>query len=441
MTLRELREKRARLVAEMRQITDKPAGEGGDLSAEQATKFDAAKAELAKLDAQIDRRHVLDEAERRGAGETISGSGDDRLDQALGEFSLRRAILAQVPGHTEDCGRERELSAEIARRAGRTFQGIAVPLAVFHQRIEPRDRERLERRVVTTAAPVGGPGSNIIATDYMGNMFIDRLRAALRVRQLGATVLSGLVGNVDIPRLKASATAGWVAENAALSATDQEVEKITLTPKHAGALTEFSRNMLLQSSPDIETLIRSDFAAILAEAVDRVAIKGGGSNEPTGVLGTSGIGAVAMGTDGGVITWPKIIDLIAEAEIDNAFGTAFMTNSKVVKSARKASKVASTDSVMIMESPSELAGYPLASTNLVPSNLTKGSSGAVCSALLFGNWADLILGYWSEFDLLVNPYESTAYSKGNVQVRGMLTMDVDVRHPESFAAIQDLTTA
>ena len=64
----------------------------------------------------------------------------------------------------------------------------------------------------------------------------------------------------------------------------------------------------------------------------------------------------------------------------------------------------------------------------------------MCSALIYGNWSDLLLGYWSAFDLLVNPYESTAYSKGNVQIRGMLTMDVQVRQPASFAAIQDLTT-
>jgi HK97 family phage major capsid protein len=434
-TLKDLLEQRASKTKEMRAIVDTPAGEGGDLSAEQSQRFDSLKTEIDALEKQIDRRRLIDEAERRMAGTTIAGTGDRRLDEELRSFSLVRAIASQVPDLRDkiDTGREIELSAELARRAGRPFQGIAVPLAVFHQRIE--------QRVITTALPGGGPGSNIIATDHLGNQFIDRLRAALRVRQLGATVLSNLVGNVDVPRLKASATAGWVAENSALTASDQQFDKVQLTPKHCGAITEFSRNMLMQSSPDIEQLVRNDFRALMAEAVDRVAIKGGGSNEPTGVLGTSGIGSVAMGANGGPITWSAAVDVIAEVEIDNAMGSAFLTNSKVVKSARKTAKVASTDSVMVMEEPNALAGYPLGSTNLVPSDLTKGTSSGVCSALIFGNWADLLLGYWSELDVLVNPYESTAYSKGNVQVRGMLTMDVDVRHPESFAAIQDLTTA
>ena len=234
---------------------------------------------------------------------------------------------------------------------------------------------------------------------------------------------------------------GWVAENAALSFSDFEHDPVTLSPRHTGCITEFSRNLLMQSSPDIEDLLRSDFAKQLAQAIDAVAIKGGGSNEPTGILATSGIGAVSLGTpDGGAPTWAAIISVIAEVEIDNAMGSAFLTNSKAVKKMRSTAKVSSTDSVMIQESPNELAGYPLASTNLVPSNLVEGSSGATLSALIFGDFADLLIGYWSELDILVNPFESTAYSKGNVQVRGMATCDVKLRHPESFAAIQDMIT-
>lgn len=433
MKLSELKAKRKAKVEELRALAANEA-RGEALTDDQVKRFAEIRGELEKIEAQIERAALVEEAERRMTGATVTGSGDNRLDAAMGEFSLRRAILSQIPdmrGHI-DCGREIELSGELARRSGRSFQGMAVPLSVFH--------ERTEQRVITTALPGGGPGSNIIATNLLDGQFIDRLRNAMRVKQLGATVLNGLVGNIDIPRLKGSATSGWVAENAAISASDAQVDKVSLTPKHVGAITEYSRNMLMQSTPDIENLIAGDFAKILAEAVDLAAIQGGGANQPTGILGTAGIGSVAIGTNGGPITWASIIDLIATVDTANAAGTAFLTNSKVVKSGRKIQKITSTDSKMIIDSPNEVAGYPLAVTNLVPSTLTKGTSSGVCSALIFGNWADLLLGYWSEFDLLVNPYESTAYSKGNVQVRGMITMSVNVRHPESFGAIQDLTT-
>ncbi len=426
MNLQSIREQRAGLVAKARGILAKAATEKRALTADEQSGFDAIKTDITNLDAAEQRAAFLVEAERRMSGTPAHGVEPD-FERACREFSLRAAIAAQLPNSTVDAGREREVGQELARRSGRTFEGVAVPMAVFEQRVQ------------TTAAPAGGPGSNIISTDLRGDQYIDRLRNALRVRQLGATVLSGLVGNVDIPRLKASATSGWVAENAALSASDAQFDKVSMSPKHVGALAEYSRNMLLQSSPDIESLLRADFAQILAEAIDLAAIKGGGSNEPTGILGTAGIGSVAIGTNGGPITWASVIDLIAECDTDNVTGSGFLTNSKVVKSARKTSRVSGQDA-MIMEAPGTLAGYPIAVSNLVPSNLTKGTSSGVCSALIFGQWSDLLLGYWSELDVLVNPYESTAYSKGNVQIRAMATMDVDVRHPESFAAIQDLTT-
>lgn len=429
-TLSRLLERRAAIAAEMRQI-DTAAGDA-ILSAEQSARFDELKTDLSSLEERIARQGTLEDAERRMQGQPFGGSGDRNLDRELRGFSLVRAIASQVPGLNVDAGRERELSQEIARRAGRPFEGMAVPLSVFH--------EPVEQRVLTTGLPVGGPGSNIIVTNLDGSQFIDRLRNRIAGLLGPARILSGLMGNLDIPKLKASATSGWVAENAALSASDHQFQKVSLTPKHAGALTEFSRNMLLQSTPDIESLVRADFAAVLAETVATAAIAGtGASNQPTGILSTSGIGDVAIGTNGGPITWDSVINLIGELEIDNAEGSGFATNAKVVRSARKTVKV-SGQPVYVMEGPNNLAGYPVATSNIVPSNLTKGTSSGVCSALIFGAWSDLIVGYWSEFDLLVNPYESTAYSKGNVQVRGMVTCDIAVRYPESFAAIKDLTT-
>jgi HK97 family phage major capsid protein len=430
MSLRKLLDRRAAIAGEMRSLNE--AAGDADMAPDAAQRFDTLKGELDGLEARISRQAALEDAERRMAGQPYGGTGDRNLDRELRGFSLTRAIADQAGIAGVDAGRERELSAEIARRAGRPFQGMAVPMSVFH--------EPMEQRVLTTTTPAGGPGSNLVQTDIAGQQFIDRLRNALVTRRLGARVLTGLQGNLDIPGLKTSGTAGWVNENTALTPADHEFRKVSLTPKHAGALTELSRNMLQQPSVDVEALVRADFAAILAEAVDQAAISGSGTAPvPRGILNTSGIGSVAMGTNGGAISWASVINLIGEVQIDNAEGTGFLTNAKVTRSARQTVKV-SGQPVYIMEGRDRLADYPLVMSNLVPSNLTKGTSNGVCSALIFGNWSDLILGYWSELDILVNPYESTAYSKGNVQVRAMLTMDVAVRYPESFAAIQDLTT-
>lgn len=421
MKMKDLLEQRGRVVASMRELTDNPGGEGGDLSTEQAQRFDTLKGELGGLEKRIERQTLLDEADRRMQGQQITGTGDGNLDRELRDFSLVRAIASQVPDLNVDSGKERELSQELARRMGVKARGIMVPMHVF------------EKRLVTSAAPVGGPGSNIIATDHMGNLYIDILRAALKVNTLGATVLPGLHGNVDIPKLKGSATAGWVAENGALTPSDASFTKVQMTPKHAGALTEFSRNMLQQSSPGIEELIRADFAKILAEAVDRAAIKGGGSNEPDGILEVADTTTHDMATP----SWDNLLELIGLVEDANSEGTAFLGHPSVFRALRRTLKDTSAAELgYIMPELATLAGYPVARTTLGPT-----VSSPVSGSLIFGAWSDLILGYWSAFEILVNPYESTAYSKGNVQVRGMLTCDVAVRHAESFAASQNVGTA
>jgi HK97 family phage major capsid protein len=394
----------------MRQITEAPTGDGGDLSTEQATKFDGLKMELQAIEKKVERQQFIDNAERRMNGEHIAGTGDGRLDAELRSFSLRKAILSQIPGHSEDTSRERELSNEIARRAGRPFQGIAVPMAALYQPVE--------KRVVTSDVNTSTAGGGALIATTLGPV-IDLLRETLVVRRLGATILTGLVGNVDLPKLTTGASTGWVAENSALTPSDQDYDSVQLRPKHVGGIVEFSRNMLLQSTPDIESLIRSDFAAKIAREIDRVAINGGGANEPTGIIATT---AVDNSTDFSTPSWTAVLELIAAVEATNATGTAFAATPLVVQVLRSTAKVGSSDSVMVMQEPDSLAGYPLAQSNIVPA-----------AHIVFGNWADLVLAFWSELDVLVNPYGKPAFDKGNVEVRAMATADCALRHAESFA--------
>ena len=428
-TMREILARQEAIRAEMRSLHD-AAGADGTLAPEQQTRWTELETEATGLRTQQTRQATLDEAERRMQGQPLGGTGDRNLDQEMRSFSLVRAIASQVPNLNVDAGRERELSQEVARRAGRPFSGMAVPMAIFQQQVE--------QRVVTTALPSGGPGSNLIATDYRGDQYIDLFREALIVRRMGARTLGGLVGNVAIPRAKTASTAAWVNENSPIPLSDMAWDQVALTPKHVGARTEFSRNMLLQSSPDIEQLARADFAAVLAAEVDRAAITGTGvAPEPLGVLNTPGISTIAMGTNGGALTYDAVVDLMGA--VDDAYAgigsLGFVSNRKVK---RAVLKMKDTTGLPI-GADVIFQGIPQAYVNTVPGALTKGS-GTNLSALIYGNWSDLLLGYWSEFDLLVNPFESTAYSKGNVQIRGMITMDVAVRHPTSFAAIKDLVT-
>lgn len=367
--------------------------------------------EVEKLEKRINQVARLDAADRSARGTPLHG--DDKLvSEIRSRFRVTRAIAAAA-GLGVDAGFEREVQTELAKRAGRPAEGIFIPTEVF------------ETRVLTTST-----GSELVPTDHRPDQYINALTAASVVRGLGARVLSGLTGNLSIPRETDSPAIGWVAENAALSSDDADFDAVTLSPKHAGALSEFSRNMLLQASPDVESLLRQMLARNIALTIDRAAIKGGGSNEPVGVLGTSGIQKVTSPTS----IFEAVADAVALADAENVGASrAILTTPELRKIAAK--------SLDLMGRPIGVGtvfhNLPTTFSNQVPKTLGAGAE----HGLLYGDWSELLIGIWSEIDILVNPFESTAYAKGNVSIRAMATVDVAVRHPKAFVSIEDVTTS
>jgi HK97 family phage major capsid protein len=414
MKINELKAHKAKLVKEMRSLADHD-----ELTSDQEQRFDNLKKDLESTESKIEKREFLAAMEK-------TETPDPAFDAEKRGYSILRAIAGQA-GLDVDCGREREVSQELSRRYNKKAQGILVPHDM-----------PMERRtdIISTDLPAAGPGSNITPDDYRPGLFIDALRAALVIRRLGCTVLSGLSGKLVIPAHKTSTTGFWVAENAAVTASDMQFQQVTLEPRTAGALVEISRQMLMQSSPDVETLAKNDLAAVLAQAIDVKAINGdgSGSDEPLGIFQQTGVATVDVS---GGWTWANILSFIEEVEKENASGTAWLTRAEVVKSFRSTPKetaiyfdtgdAAAVSADYFMDGPSSLAGYPLYSTQNVPTD-----------QIAFGKWSDLILGMFGPLDVLVNPYESTAYTKGNVQVRLMQSCDVAVRHAESFC-IADLS--
>jgi HK97 family phage major capsid protein len=430
MTMRELLARRDAIRTEMRSLHD--AASGGALSAEAQTRWTALESEATALGELERRQAMLDDLDRRSAGNSVAGNEPGGFEATAAQVTMLDVIRAQMGGTDTACGRAREVSAELARRSGKQPEGLLFSLAA--------SGSPMERRTFSTTTPAGGPGSNLIQTTVSPNL-IDRLREKVLVRQMGATVLGGLVGNLQIPRLKASASAQWVAEATAITATDPQTDNITLTPHHCGGTVSLSRNMIQQPSLDVTRMVENDLMALLAVALDQAAITGGGTSQPSGLLAAgSGITNVAGGTNGLALTWANVINLIGSVDQANALNNSlgFLTNAKVVKSARQIAKTTTdTASNFIMTDANTLAGYPLGSTQNVPATGTKGS-GTNLSSLIFGDWSQLVLGFWSELDILVNPYDSTAYAAGSVLVRAMMTADVKIKQPLAFAAITDV---
>ncbi|GJD99480.1 phage major capsid protein [Methylobacterium isbiliense] len=417
-TLMELRQQRAARVQEMRGLCDVAERETRDLNQQEQGRFDVLKGEVSNLEAQIGRAETVADMERRMEGEPIAGHGG--MAELEARYSVGKAI-----GEFLENGRLTGAEGEYARehRSGR--QGaIAVPASALLGN---------ERRYVGTQTPAGGPAGALIATNL--GPLIDRPRPALKVQSLGATVLSGLSSNLDLPRLKSSGTVGWVGEHQEGPQADPTFDKISIEPHTVTGNYEMSRRMLIQA-PQIETVLRNDLGWLLAQALDLMAVRGTGSGAaPAGIKGTAGVPKLTFGTEKSAQDWinltASMIGAIDAANIEG--GTGYLTSPQV---RAVASKLLTQDGMPLGVSTifnQERVEF----TTQIPSNLGAGTN---LSEIYYGSWSQLIVAYFSSVDIVLNPYADSIAKKGGAYLHAFLDADVAIRHPEAFVYADDVPT-
>lgn len=391
------------------------------------------------------RAYVVDHLDDTAARSPTRHADVDLSSQETRSYSVLRAIEAASSGDWSGAGLEREVSDEIGKQFGRTTSGVYIPTSL---RNTPEMMARMAE--IGMRAPLeattDASGGYTVQTNVM--TLIDMLRNKMLVRRMGAQVLGGLKGDLSFPAQATGSAFSWVAETPGsdLADSDATFGQVTMAPKTGQSTTGYSKQLLAQSSLDVEMFVRNDLTLAAAIGIDLAAIAGtGASNQPTGILNTAGIGDVAGGTNGLAPTWDHIVDIETEVAIDNAdIGTlGYLTNAKVRGKLKKTFVDAGSGERVWgkgMEAGfGELNGYRAGVTNQVPSDLDKGTSTGVCSAIIFGNWADLLIGEWGAMEILVDPYSKK--KQGLIEVTSFCMADIAVRHAESFAAMQDALTA
>lgn len=366
----------------------------------------------------VDGGKSLEEAraivlERMGEVKPVAaGEADIGLTKKeVRSYSFLRAINALAnPGDRaayEAAAFEREVSEAASKAAGKAARGIFVPGEVL----------RAQRDLTAGTATAGG---NLVATDLMADAFIDLLRNRSVVQRAGATVMNGLVGNVAIPKQTGAATAYWVAESGAPTESQQTVGQVTMTPKTVGAYTDFSRRLILQSSLDVENMVRNDLATVIALAIDSAALYGtAADNQPRGLKLQSGINTKDFAA--ATPTFAELIAMESEVASDNAdVGTMrYIINAAMRGALKSTPKFGSGTEATIWEPGNTVNGYGTEVSNQI-------ASGDV----FFGNFADLMLGFWSGLDLMVDPYSNS--TSGTVRVVALQDVDIAVRNAVSF---------
>jgi HK97 family phage major capsid protein len=341
-------------------------------------------------------------------------------ENEIRQFSFVRALNAlsnpQDIRAQEAASYEREVSEAAAKKAGKQPQGIFVPHEVLNApSMQKRD----------LLAGVGNLGGYTIQTELRPESFIEVLRRRMVVNALGAQTLSGLTGNIAIPRQTGAATAFWLGENVNAGESQQAFDQVTMQPKTVGGLTEYSRKLLIQSSMDVENFIRNDLTQVLALEIDRAALYGiGAAGQPLGLRNTTGV--LTSDFAAATPTFAEVVGLETLVAAQNAdTGTlAYATNATLRGAFKTAPKFGTGTEATIWEPGNTVNGYRIEISNQI-----------IAGDVWFGNWSDLLLGFWSGLDLMVDPYSGSA--AGVVRVTAFQDMDVAARRVVSFARGND----
>ena len=394
--------------------------------AEAREQFQRNSKEIIDLAAKHNRRDLADKAIQEGISvEEFRGvlldniSNDKPLEtgdigmskKEVRQFSVMKAINA-LANPTDRAAQkaaefEFECSEEAAKHYGRTAQGIMLP---------PEVLSNWSTRDLNASDDAG-----LVGQDFRPADFIDALRNASSVMPL-ATNLNGLSGDVKIPKKTAASSAAFISsEGGASGESEMVIGSVTMSPKTLGAFTDVTRQLMIQSSLDVENLIRDDLSKSMAIAIDNAALEGSGSSgNPTGITNTSGINTVSL-SSAAAPTFAEMVSIETAVAVDNALmgDLAYIihpTNYGTLKTTAKDS-----GSGMFVAENNVVNGYPV----VVSAQLTANN-------YVFGNFNDLLIGFFGGLDIVVDPFSNS--TSGTVRVVALQSVDVAVRHAVSFCA-------
>jgi HK97 family phage major capsid protein/HK97 family phage prohead protease len=327
-------------------------------------------------------------------------------DKETRSFSFVRALNYLANPSDASARRAAEFEIEVGKAAAQKYErasnGIVIP------------NEVLRRDLVVGTSTAGG---NLVADELLSGSFIDLLRNRLALAQAGVTMLTGLQGNISIPRQSSAATAYWVGEGSSPTESQQAIDQVNMTPKTVGAFVDYSRRLLLQSSIDVEGMVRNDLVRVIALELDRAGIYGTGSaNQPLGLTNVTGIGTQALTSYGTFAEYIGMETDVASANAD-AGSLRYVVNA-AARGALKSTEKATNTGMFVFED-GEINGYPAIVSNQLASN-----------DALFGDFSMMIMGMWSGLDLTVDPYAGA--TAGTVRIIALQDVDVAVKQPGAF---------
>lgn len=432
-----LKQKRTALLDKWEGLVKRAKKEKRELTPDEKKKVRKWRAKIDTLADDIDDEEAFEKhktARAKSKGKKLKGgtSENRELKDMKKRYSLHKAIRSQMPNGVLD-GVEKEIHDETVKRAkeaGVGITGIAIPSPETTERVHKETRA--DGQTVTEDS--GNFGGNLVDTSL--GPVIELLRPKPILRQMGARFMTGLTGNIAFPTNEGGITASWEGEVSEVPKTKNQYGKKSMQPNRLAVSTLISLQNLMQSTPALERMTVEDMRAAVEEKIDLAGLNGtGAGNIPLGILNAAGTNAVAAGTNGAVPTWAHIVDLETEVYVQNANAAkmGYIINSGT-KGRLKKTKHEAGDLGYLMDKKNMINGHEVGVTNLMPSNLTKGS-GVDLNAAIFGDFNQLLIGQWAFYDLSVD--DKSRKDEGYIQLTLNTFLDILLRQEKAFSVIKD----
>ena len=433
--IKALKEERGHLLDELAGLQNVIEREARSMSELETNRLSEIEARLSSIAGEVEKLEKLQNLAAQAAGNSVSRSEEKEKSKMKEQYSFKRAMEMAISGRRDGVeGEFNAIAAEEYQRSGVSVSAhsIKIPSEVFK-----RDM------TATGGSPAGAEGGYNIQTSV--GSIIDVLLPRTVLRGLGVQQLSNLVGNLDLPTASTLPSAGWNTENGTATEKSPAFSKVTFSPKRLAAYIQVSNQLMLQSSNSIDAYVRNWLLQAMAQSMESAAIKGGGSNEPTGIIANANVNVVYAGgatsnatnANGAAPVWADVVNLMKAVENANGDGVAYLTNplvkAKLQTTPRQSSGV--EGNFIWPAGGSELNGYPVATSTLVPSNLSKGTSSTL-SAAIFGDFSKMALASWGGMELTVDPYSGATAGLTNVVLNAY--MDCNLLQPAAFAVCKDI---
>jgi HK97 family phage major capsid protein len=445
MTLKQLREELGSLNKERRQKADDlhDLAVKEDFTEDDQEKYDNLKEDIQQIDNRRERKQsAIDTMEEQDRIEDVPGfqgihaggqDGPDNQEQEIAEFSFVKAFREKLNGQPLT-GLEKELHQDAIQEAKQRGASLEGNLHIPQKVLTAKSRfNQIKNELSVDGGTSGSKGGLTVDTELRS--LIDILKAKLVFtgsNGLGATFFTNLTGDVEFPRaVEDSNDPDKKSETGSADEQNPTFDSLKLSPTRLPAFTEVTRKLLNQSSTSIESWLRSYLMYKLSKVMH--------VNIINDILGNGNVNAVTNGTDGGSLDWGKVVEFetkVANADADEP-SMAFLTNPKV-RGALKTTSKESGQAIYLWDTDNLVNSYMAVVSTIVPDDLTKGE-GSDLSAAIFGNWASLYIAQWGGFDFLVNPFSND--TEGIIRINAWTFFDNGLRHPEAFAASQDIKTS